>query len=814
VSACLHCGQDAGPGEARFCCPGCAAAWETVRGLGLERYYERRRLDPEARPPRPEEDGIDVSAHVRTAADGSACLDLMVDGLHCAACVWLIESVLKRFPGVRHARLNMTTRRLALVWDPALSDANALVGSVAGLGYRLVPFDPDRLAGAGAARERDLLRAMAVAGFASANVMLLSVAVWAGHVQGMGPATRDLMHWISALVALPAIAYAARPFFRSAWAALSHRRTNMDVPISLGVVLVSAVSLAGTVQGHDHAYFDGAVMLLFFLLVGRYLELRARGRARSAAEHLLSLGARAVTVLDGEGRRRVLPPERVEAGMTVLVAPGERVPVDGRVLEGCSDLDTALLTGETVPAAARPGDAVFAGTLNLTAALTLRAGAVGESTLLAGIVRLMEVAEQGRARHVALAERVSRLYAPVVHLAALLTFLGWAGPMGAPWQTALLHAAAVLIITCPCALALAVPAVQVIASGRLLRRGILLKSATALERLAGIDTVVFDKTGTLTEGRPVPVLDGVAEPDLRLAASLAGASRHPLARALARAVADVPVAAGVVEHPGAGLVLATPEGEVRLGSRRHVGLDEDAAGAQEAGPEFWLSAPGRPPVRFAFVDAPRADAAAVVRGLRARGLRVVLLSGDRAPAVRAVADALGIADWHAGCDPAAKVAVLERLAAGGARVLMVGDGLNDAPALAAAHVSMSPATAADVSQTAADVVFQGHRLAPVAEAVEVAARADRLVRGNFALALGYNLLTVPLAVAGLVTPLVAALAMSSSSLLVIANALRLARRRGPTDETDGRSALPDSDRAGPRPAGAAGVPVGAAVRPV
>ncbi|HEV7370098.1 heavy metal translocating P-type ATPase [Arenibaculum sp.] len=816
MTACLHCGQDAA--GARFCCPGCAAAWETVRGLGLERYYERRRLDPEVRPPRPEEGEADVSAHVRTAPDGTARLDLMVDGLQCAACVWLIESVLKRSPAVRHARLNMTTRRLALVWDPAGADGNALVASVAGLGYRLVPFDPGRLADAGAAEERGLLRAMAVAGFASANVMLLSVAVWAGHAQGMGPATRDLMHWVSALVALPAIAYAARPFFRSAWAALSRRRTSMDVPISLGVVLVSAVSLAETVQGHEHAYFDGAVMLLFFLLVGRYLELRARGRARSAAEHLLSLGARAVTVLDGAGHGRVLPPDRVEAGMTVLVAPGERVPVDGRVLEGRSDLDTALLTGETVPAAASPGDAVFAGTLNLTAALTLRVTAVGEGTLLAEIVRLMEVAEQGRARYVDLAERVSRFYSPVVHLAALLTFVGWIGLMEAPWQAALLHAAAVLIITCPCALALAVPAVQVIASGRLMRQGVLLKSATALERLAGIDTVVFDKTGTLTEGRPVPVLDGVDPADLRLAASLAGASRHPLARALARAAGDVPVASGVVEQPGAGLVLAAPGGEVRLGSRRHVGLPEDAGGPEGgeggAGPEFWLSAPGRAPVRFAFTDAPRADAAAVVGALRARGLRVVLLSGDRVPAVRAVAQTLGIADWHAACDPAAKVAVLERLAAGGARVLMVGDGLNDAPALSAALVSMSPSTAADVSQTAADVVFQGHRLAPVAEAVEVAARADRLVRGNFALALVYNLLTVPLAVAGFVTPLVAALAMSSSSLLVIANALRLSRRRARTDETDGRSALPDPDRAVPRPAGAGGVPVGAAVRAV
>ncbi|MBY6262949.1 cadmium-translocating P-type ATPase [Azospirillum sp. 412522] len=844
MSVCLHCGQElgdggqagtttagavtAGDGAGPFCCTGCAAAYDLVRGLGLERYYERRSVDPTARPLRPDDTpAVDYEPHAREESDGSRSLHLMVDGMQCAACVWLIESALSRRPGVGHARMNMTTRRLTVRWDPKATDANAVVGTVAQLGYRAVPFDPDRLGGAQAKSEKELLRAMAVAGFAMGNVMLLSVSVWAGHSQGMGTATRDLMHWISALICMPAIAYALRPFARSALSALRHGRTNMDVPITIGVLLATGMSLFETIHSGEHAYFDGGVMLLFFLLVGRYLDQRARGRARSAAEQLLGLRANAVTILNADGTSAVVAPEQIGVGTTILVAAGERIPVDGRVADGVSDLDTGLITGETVPGTARPGDQVFAGTLNLTAPLRLTVTAVGEGTLLAEIVRLMEVAEQGRARYVAIADRVSRLYAPVVHLTALTTFAAWMLLGGVVWQDALMNAIAVLIITCPCALALAVPVVQVIASGRLMRQGTLLKSPTALERLAAIDTVVFDKTGTLTEGRPVPQLDGLAAEDLALAASLAATSRHPLARALAAAAPDVPVAAGVREIAGAGLSLQTADGEVRLGSRRFTGAPQEAEDA--AGPELWLARPGEEPRRIVFLDAPRRDAAAVVAALKARGLDVTLLSGDRRGAVAAVAERLGIADWRAEQTPADKTTVLAGLAAQGRTVLMVGDGLNDAPALAAAAVSMSPSTAVDVSQTAADVVFQGRLLRPIVETVEVSRRSGRLVRQNFGIALVYNLCAVPLAMGGMLTPLLAALAMSSSSLIVILNALRLARgavvkdlpARDSTvrelpgkDSGDGRASLSDRDRAEPGRTGAGGLSVGAEVRSV
>ncbi|MBX6322034.1 MAG: heavy metal translocating P-type ATPase, partial [Rhodospirillaceae bacterium] len=423
------------------------------------------------------------------------------------------------------------------------------------------------------------------------------------------------------------------------------------------------------------------------------------------------------------------------------------------------------------------GDLVYAGTGNAAGPLTLEATAVGEATLLSEIGRLMETAEQGRARYVALADRVSRLYAPVVHLLALATFVGWELLSPVPWQQAMLFAVSVLIITCPCALGLAVPAVQVIASGRLFRLGVLLKSGTALERLGTVDTVVFDKTGTLTRGsltlRDRPG-DGEA---LRLAASMAARSRHPLAKALVRAVPDVAPAEDVREVAGQGLVLDTPRGEIRLGSRRFCGVVESPD--ESDGPELWLTRPGAAPLRLAFADTLRPDAIQVISHLKKSGYIVELLSGDRESVTRPLAAALGIERWQAGCTPADKLRRLEALKAEGRRVLMVGDGLNDAPALAAATVSLSPTTAADITQTAADTVFQGERLSPVLAVLAVARRAQGLVRQNFRFAFVYNALMVPLAVAGLVTPLIAAAAMSASSILVIANALRLGRMRLP-----------------------------------
>jgi P-type Cu2+ transporter len=762
---CAHCGAPVGSGNERFCCIGCAGAYRLVQELGLGRYYVTRTLEAETRAPQPPQaDAIDLSQGAVAAADGTASLSLLVDGLHCAACVWLIESALKRQPAVTEARVTFTTRRLQLRWRGGVDGAAPLAALVQRLGYRLVPDDPDRAAALAGDEERRLLRALAIAGFAAGNVMLLSLAVWSGGAGDMGAATRDLLHWVSALIALPAVVFGGAPFFRSAWQALRHRRTNMDVPIAVGVVLTSAMSLYETIISGPHAYFESVVMLLFFLLIGRYLDLRARGRARSAAQLLLALTTHHAMVVDADGKVKRLAATAVELGAQVLVAPGERIPVDGRVVSGASAVDRSLIDGESTPAPIAAGDLVLAGMVNLSAPLYLTVTATGNRTFLAEIVRLMEAAEQGRARLVALADRVARLYAPAVHGLALGTFVLWL--FFAPWQQALLNAVAVLIITCPCALGLAVPAVQVIASGRLMRRGILLKSATALERLATVDMVVFDKTGTLTTGRLALEAADITPERLRLAAGLAASSRHPLSDALRRACPDAPAIDGTVEHQGAGL----SAGPLRLGSRAFCGV---ASATDDDRPELWLTQRDALPTRFTFRDELREDAAAVIDALRRAGIQVSLLSGDRTPVVAAVVRRLGIAEWRAEQAPVEKHAVLAAAAAQGRKVLMVGDGLNDAPALAAAFVSMSPASAADVSQTAADVVFQGRSLNAVSETLAVARHSQHLVRENIALAIAYNALAVPLAMLGLVTPPLAAFAMASSSLIVLGNALRL-----------------------------------------
>lgn len=773
TGGCAHCGLPTASGRA-FCCPGCAAAHDIIHGLGLGRYYHQRLLAVGARALRPEPaERWDLVRHVVTKADGTKELILAVDGLQCGACVWLIESVLTQQQDVLVGRVNMTTRRLRLAWRGASEDADRLVGKIEALGYRLVPFDISALAAVQDRTGRMLIRSLAIAGFAASNVMLISIGVWAGQsgiLDHMGPATLALLHWVSALIAMPAIAYAGRPFFASAFAALRHRRTNMDVPISVGVLLVTGLSLVETIEGGAHTYFDSAVTLLFFLLVGRVLDHRARGQARATAEQLLALRHTDVAVVQPDGTIYRCAQEQIAEGDNVLVATGERIGVDGVLLVGSAVLDTSLVTGESLPVNAEAGTAVYAGTLNLGTPLTIQATATGGATLLAECVRLIEAAETRRGRFVVLADRVARRYAPAVHLCALLTFLGWYFVAGVPIGQALLTASAVLIITCPCALALAVPAVQVIATGRLFRGGILLKSPTALERMAEVDTVVFDKTGTLTE----PLLALIGTPDgkaLHQAAAIALASRHPLARSLVAAAGAVAPVDGVVEHPGQGLSLATPAGETRLGSRTFCGVHDAAAD----GPEMWLTRPGMTPDRFCFDERLRPDAVTVIKRLRGMGLALKLISGDRTSQVERIAAQVCIPDWRAECTPAGKVQLIEDATASGKKVLMVGDGMNDSPALAAASVSASPATAADVSQTVADLVFQGSRLEPVAVALTTARRAKAVMRQNLALSIGYNVIMVPLAIAGWVTPWLAAAAMSSSSLLVMANSLRLHR---------------------------------------
>jgi Cu2+-exporting ATPase len=614
---------------------------------------------------------------------------------------------------------------------------------------------------------------LAVAAFASMNVMLLAVSVWAGNVSDMTPENRDLFHWIQAVIALPAAAYAGRPFYEGAFRGLRAGRVTMDFPITLGVVLTLVMSVAETLQGAQHAYFDGAVMLLFFLLIGRALDQTMRRRTRAFAENLAALRSERATRVAADGSLHDVPLAELAPGARILVRPGERVPADGVVEHGISELDQSLVTGETTAIVVRGGDRVFAGALNGDGALTVTVTAAAGASLLDEVEALMRRALEARSRALVLADKATRLYVPLVHAAAALTLVWLAG--GAGWHAALLDAVAVLIVTCPCALGLAIPAVQVVATGALFREGVLLNDGTALERFAEVDTVVFDKTGTLT--LPEPALSGgTFEPvPLEAAARLALSSRHPLAAALAAAAGGAEPFPGAQEAAGLGVRAVVDGVELRLGSARFCGAEAQAEAMLESDPEasvICFRMGSGTPVAFPVRQALRPDACGVVAALARTGHRVVILSGDRAPAVEAVARRLGVTAWEAGLTPQDKIARIETLRAAGRRVLMVGDGLNDAPALAAAHASLSPVTAAHVSQAAADALFLGRGLAPVLAVLATGRRARRLMLQNLWFSAAYNGLAVPLAAAGLLTPLIAALAMSGSSVVVTANALR------------------------------------------
>jgi Cu2+-exporting ATPase len=712
---------------------------------------------------------LDLSLYAQPGADGTLGMDLAVEGIACGGCIGRIESAVKRLPGVTEARLNFTNRRLHVAWSDGTIEPAQILQTLESIGYHGHPFRPLRAEQEEAAEMRRLTRCLAVAGFAAMNIMLLSVSVWSGNATDITPETRDFFHWASALIALPAAAFSGRPFFLSAWRALRARSLNMDVPISLGVVLALAMSVIETAHHAKDAYYDSAIMLLFFLLVGRTLDHAMRRKTRAVAGNLAALKAETAHRFMGDELVSV-PVAALHAGDRLLVKPGERVPADGVVLGGISEIDDSLITGETARRKAEAGATLYAGSMNYSGALTLRVTAADRATLLDEIERLLEKAASAKSHTMRLADRAARFYAPLVHAAAGLTLAGWL-LAGASLHDAVVTAIAVLIITCPCALALAIPAVQVVASGALFRAGVILNAGDAIERLGDADTVIFDKTGTLT--LPEPRMVNAAAIDaglLQMAARLALSSRHPLALALAREGASQVPYDGASEEPGQGVRAMIDGVEARLGSSEFCGLAQ--AATHEPGASHIYFVHGGQSAIIAISQKLRPDAVEVVKTLGALRLNLHILSGDRNDAVRRVAEALGIAQWQGELKPADKIAFIETLKRQGRRVLMVGDGLNDAPALAAAHVSLSPIAAADVTQAHADAVFLGERLAPVKDAIIVARRARALMKENLVFAAIYNAIAVPVAIAGLVTPLIAALAMSGSSMTVTLNALR------------------------------------------
>jgi Cu2+-exporting ATPase len=795
--------------ERDFCCIGCKSVCEAIHAAGLEGFY-RRTPDGEPLGPPPElpknlaffdldaiqEEFVDTTRSERE-------INLLVEGIHCAACVWLIENGVKALPGVEEARVNLTGRRLKVRWDNSRLQLSRILGRLGDIGYAAVPFDPESAEGGLRRQNRAMLYRLAFAGFAAMNLMWISIALYSGADRGE---FRGLFHWVGLALATPTLLYSGQPFFRGAWNGLRSGHLGMDLPIAIGASITYLYSLFVTVAGSQvgEVYWDTVVNFLFVILVGRFLESLSKREAVAATQRLFDLQPRVATVVR-EQEEQVVPVRSVVVGETVLIRPGERVPVDGEIIDGRSGLDESMLTGESRAVSKSSGDMVSAGTINGAGVLRVRATATLRDTALGRIIQLVEDAQSSRAPIQRLADRIVPWFVALTLGLATLTFLIW---IGTGFEIALMAATSVLIITCPCAFGMATPMAIAVASGRGAASGILVKNGAVLERLSGIGHVVFDKTGTLTEGRPVVSalrgtiggwqvvdrVDPVTLPAdfarvLGLVGGLERVSEHPAAGAVlelcrrARLQIDACTVDDVEVMPGFGIRGRVDGVEVAVGTaawlqRQGVVVDDlddaptDAVGGSAAG-LIHCAVDGRAALTLATEDRLRPGAADLVERLCSRGVRVTLLTGDRRESAERVAAALGGVEVIAEVLPQDKDRVVDRLQQDGHRVAMVGDGVNDAPALVRADVGIAMGSGTDVSIASADIVLMSNDLQRVEEAIELSQDTLRTIRQNIGISIAYNLVMVPLAMAALITPLIAAIAMPLSSLAVIGNSARI-----------------------------------------
>lgn len=698
---------------------------------------------------------------------------LLIDGIRCISCVEKIEKKLSQKYKIVSARINFTTGLLYISWSNSENNISNFISEIEKMGYAVKPYDNKNLNKKISKSEKDLLIYIAVSGFALGNLMMISIGLWSSNINFMGGATKGFFYIISNLIALPTIIFTARPFVYSAWNVLNKGEVNMDVPISMAILLTSLMSVYEVINDGDHVYFESTVMLIFFLLIGRYLDARSRSKAKGAAFDLLSAQNGTAKILK-KGNVYTIPISDLRKNMIVLVATGEKIPVDGIVQKGISELDTSLITGETLPKLIKAGDDVFAGTTNLLAPIQVFVSKKIEDTLLNEMISLIENFEQKKSNYVNLANKVAGLYTPCIHLLSLTTFLSWFFFVGETWQMSLIYSITVLIITCPCALGLAVPVVQILASKRLLKEGILVKTGEALEKLSNINIAVFDKTGTLTVGKLLLKKNNLSNKDLQFAASLAVHSEHPLSKAIfSQYSGELLGVNNFKEIPGKGLQAFINNKLVKLGNRDWCQVKTKDS---DVNLEVSLRVQNRQPVIFKFSDSLRENTFDLIEKLHKSKIDTKLLSGDRISVVASVANRLGIKSYHGELLPDEKCKVIQNLKRQDKNILMIGDGLNDAPALSISDVSVSLSSAVDFTQNVADVILKSKDISSIFTLWKVAKKTKTLTIQNLALALIYNLVAIPLAIFGYVTPLIAAIAMSSSSLIVIGNSFRMNRR--------------------------------------
>ncbi|GAB7128930.1 heavy metal translocating P-type ATPase [Silvimonas sp. JCM 19000] len=800
-AACFHCNEPVPPNlnlTIRYrethqpaCCAGCQAVAQSIIDAGLGDYYEQRERPADRAAPLPDEllarlrlydDPALQQGFVSNAGTDEREAALLIEGITCSACIWLNERQIGKVPGVLGVSINYTTHRARVRWDERTTRLSSILQAISAIGYRAQPYDRARQEAASEKSRKTALLRLWVAGLSMMQVMMFTVPVYLSDSGDIAPQWMSLLNWATFLMTLPVATWASWPFYVSSWRDLKRGRAGMDLPVSIGVLSAFAASTLSLLHGQREVYFDSVSMFVFLLLSGRYLEERARRRAGAALEQLAGLlPAFAHRVLPDQTTEEVAV-IHLQMGDTVLVKPGETIPVDGEILSGASEVDEALLTGESQPLAKHLGDSVTAGTVNHGSPLQISASRVGQSTRLSGIVRLLDRALAEKPRAALLADRIAGVFVAALLLVAAGTWWYWHGHNPAH---ALPITIAVLVISCPCALSLATPAALTAATGQLARRGMLIARGHTLDALANITDVVFDKTGTLTHGQPQRVQQhswhGDATKLLQVAAALEAHSSHPLAHAFADLDAAAALTAqDVVYHAGGGLTGVVDGLTWALGHADFVaqnsGLELPADAPVVVGTPVWLAGPGGI-ARFDLADTARADAASTVAALQQAGLSTHLLSGDHPAPVQALAQQLGIAHAQAQASPEGKLAAIRQLQSQGKRVLMVGDGVNDAPVLALSDASIVMGSGVDVAQTVGDAVLYDCQLAHIPYAIRLARQTRTVIRQNLWWALAYNLVALPLAMAGYVTPWLASLGMACSSLLVVGNALRLAGSR-------------------------------------
>jgi Cu2+-exporting ATPase len=779
-----------------MCCQGCKAVAEAIIAGGLSDYYRQRSQMPataqELVPEFLRETRVyDLEAaqrpFVRQLEQGVREASLILTGITCAACAWLNERALRQLSGVVDAQVNFSTHRATVSWDPEIAELSDILAAVKRIGYEAHPYDPERQEALLDAERKRQLRRLGVAGALGMQVMMVAVALYAGDWYGMQAHFRVLFQWLSLALTLPVLGYSAYPFFNGALRDLRNRRLGMDVPVSLGLGIAFVGSVHTTVTHQGAVYYDSVVMFVFFLLLARYLELMARRRGAQLSEALVHPAPAMATRIDAHGAVEVVPVAELRVGDRVLVRPGAQIPADGRVTEGHASVDEALLTGESRPVVKRAGDPVTGGSMNLDSPLKILVEQIGPDTILARILDLVERARGERPRLARLADQAAGYFVACVLVLASATAIYW-------WHTAperwLAITIAMLVVSCPCALSLATPAAITAATSALTRRALIITGNNALETLARATCFVFDKTGTLTRGRP-QVLEISTASELssdacaRIAASLEQTSEHPIGKALIEYHDADEAATEVVNTPGSGLQGKIAGVRYTIGKPSFVALQTGLSPiehrfeheGQENGSVVWLADEDRVLCAFFLSDDLRPQAREMVDAIRSLGASVTLYSGDRPQTTEHIAERLGIRDAIGGLSPEDKLARVRQLQAGGDVVAMIGDGINDTPVLSGADVSIAMGDGAEIARANADMLLIGGDLSSVAEAVRIARKTLTIIRQNLLWAVSYNLLAIPAAAAGWVAPWMAAIGMSVSSLLVVANSLRLTRRR-------------------------------------